>query len=53
MQDELKDFRRKVSAAGRLAFEPRVGMHAQSTAAERRGASLNKRQPRDGSSNSI
>jgi hypothetical protein len=27
MQEELKDFRRKVSAAGRYAFEARVGRH--------------------------
>jgi hypothetical protein len=27
MQEELKDFRRKVSAAGRYAFEARVGKH--------------------------
>jgi hypothetical protein len=27
MQEELKDFRRKVSAAGRATFEARVGKH--------------------------
>src|SRR4029077_1642781 len=27
MADELKDFRRKVSAAGRYSFEARVGKH--------------------------
>jgi hypothetical protein len=27
MQEELKDFRRKVSAAGRSTFEARVGRH--------------------------